>query len=381
MSTRPGVIDMSAQSAGAKAGTNGADVLHVLSFADVLGYDPPPGSLLVGDGLLELGENSLLYGPPGSFKSFAVGNLMALGAWGRGEWLGFPVNARFASLWINFENGRRRLRDQFAKMELPPDAADFIHVTDVPEIWSLADSRMAGAIRQTITEKKIRLVIMDTVSSLCEDELAKHFTAFFTALNSILSGLPERPAVLLIHHSRKPKEGDRGGRGLLNLISGHQTLQRRSSAIIYLGRVTDEFDEKRAAAVCLKCRNNGEMEGQKFALKLGEKNALEPLAEFDWSEWEQGSAGRKRQEKKVTDADVLALFEFGNRTLSRVEAAEMLMDRLGIGRTTAFDELKARTDAGVLVVAGKRGKSDLLAVAPDLRGDLLDKRGHIDAEE
>ncbi len=356
-------MDMNAEMTGAKGtsssgGANGANVLHVLTFADVLNYNPPPGSLLVAEGLVEMGENVLLYGPPGGFKSFSVGDLMARGAWGCGEWLGFPVQARFASLWINCENGRRRLRDQFAKMELPADAADFIHVTDIPEVWSLADPRMAGAIRQTITAKNIRLVILDTVSNFCEDELAKHFTAFFAALNTILAGLSERPAVLLIHHSRKPKEGDRGGRSLLNLISGHQTLQRRASAIIFMGRVTDEFEEKRVVAVCLKCRNNGDLEGRKFALKLGERNTLEPLVDFDWSEWEQGTTGRKSQQRKVTGDHIRQVFDHGETWLAQSEAAERLQEIAGVGRSAAYDALKFH---GHLIGRkdGKMGLADL----------------------
>ena len=57
-----------------------APVLRVFSLSEILSYEPPAGSLLVGDGVLELGEIALLYGPPGSFKGFAVGHLMACGA-------------------------------------------------------------------------------------------------------------------------------------------------------------------------------------------------------------------------------------------------------------------------------------------------------------
>ena len=254
-----------------------APVLRVLSLSEVRDYEPPAGSFLVGEGVIELGEISLLYGPPGSFKGFAVGQLMSSGAWGHGEWLGHPVKSQFASLWLNCENGRRRLRDQFSKVPLPDDAEKFIHVTDIPEVWSLADVRLAGEIRRTIVEKQIRLLIVDTVSNFTEDEFAKQFAAFFSALNTMLHGLEPRPAVLLIHHSRKPKETDKGARGLLNLISGHQMLQRRARSICYLGRVSDEFEEKRVAAVWLKVSNNGEAEGSKTALQLTKDLTLDPI--------------------------------------------------------------------------------------------------------
>lgn len=233
-------------------------VLRVLKLDEILNYEPAPGSFLVGDGVIELGGDSLLYGPPGSFKGFAVGQLMACGARGSGEWLGFQITTQFASLWLNFENRKRRLRDQFSKMKLPPDAEKRIFVTDIPSVWSLSDVRLANAIRKTIVENDIKLLIVDTVSCLVEDELAKQFAAFFGALNTMLHGIEPRPAVLLIHHSRKPKETDKGARALLHLISGHQTLQRRARSICYLGRVTDEFKEDRVAAVWLKVSDSGE---------------------------------------------------------------------------------------------------------------------------
>ena len=63
-----------------------------MSLSEVLNYEPLPGSFLVGDSVLELGEIAMLFGPPGSFKGFAVGHLMECGAKGYGPWLGHLVN-------------------------------------------------------------------------------------------------------------------------------------------------------------------------------------------------------------------------------------------------------------------------------------------------
>jgi hypothetical protein len=317
-----------------------ASVLRVFNLTEILSYEPPVGSLLVGDGVIELGEIALLYGPPGSFKGFAVGHLMACLAKGNGCWLGHLVNARCASLWVNCENGQRRLRDQFRKMSLPLDAEKFIHVTDIPAVWNLADVRLAGAIRQTIVEKQIRLLIIDTVSNFTSDEFAKEFAAFFAALNTMLHGLEIKPAVLLIHHSRKPKESDKGARGLLNLISGHQTLQRRARSICYLGRVSDDFDEQRMAAVWLKVANNGEAEGTKTALQLADDATLQEIKDFDWSQWEGASSSGARHEPKVNEGHIRELFEDGRRKLALKQAAEQLQDIAEVGRSAAYEALK-----------------------------------------
>jgi hypothetical protein len=315
-------------------------VLQVLSLNDVLNYEPTAGAMLVGDSVIELGEIALLFGPPGSYKGFAVGHLMQCGAQGYGTWLGHSVKTQFASLWLNCENGRGRLREQFQKMKLPPDAERFIHVTDIPAIWKLRDPRLASEIRRIIIEKQIRLLIIDTVSNFVEDEFAKEFAAFFADLNSLVQGVTPRPAVLLIHHSRKPKETDKGGRGLLNLISGHQMLQRRARSICYLGRVTDEFDEQRVAAVWLKVSNNGKAEGTKTALLLADDATLQPIENFDWAEWTGSSSGGAHREPKVYDEHLHDIFEGGKRWLVHKVAAEELQERAEVGRSAAYEALK-----------------------------------------
>ena len=326
--------------AGRAIATAAEPVLRVLSLSEVCDYEPPAGSLLVGDGVLELGEVALLFGPPGSFKGFAVGDLMASGARGSGSWLGHPVQAQFASLWLNCENGRRRLRDQFRKMKLPPEAEEFIHVSDIPAVWNLSDARLVSEIRRVLVEKQIRLLVVDTVSNFLADEFAKEFAAFFAALNTLTYGLEPKPAVLLIHHSRKPKEADRGARGLLNLISGHQTMQRRARSICYLGRVTDEFDEKRLAAVWLKVSNNGEAEGKKTALQLADDATLRTIEGFDWAEWVGSTGNGCRREAKVREEHLRELFEGGRRWLSQSQAAGELQRLAGVGRSAAYDALK-----------------------------------------
>lgn len=347
---RPGVKRASATSSLAKAKES---VLNVLTFDEIVNYEPPEGTLMVGDGVIELGATTLLYGAPGSFKGFAVGQLMAYGAQGHGRWLGFDVQCQFSSLWINCENGRRRLKKQMARMKLPPDVRKRIFATDVPSVWSLADSRLVAELRETIIQNGISLVIIDTLSNFAADEMAKDFAAFFAALNAALDGLPRRVAVLLIHHARKPKETDRGGRGLLNCISGHQTVQRRSRCILYIGRVTEELHEKRVVSVCLKCSDNGEAEGQRVAMSLNDEGILTELADFDWSEWAAGRAGgAKEKERPVTIEHLRVVFENGKAFMSQNEAARKLEEMGVIGRSAACNHLKAYREEEVLMWSG-----------------------------
>jgi len=101
------------------------------------------------------------------------------------------------------------------------------------------------------------------------------------ALHAALLGLPWLVAVLIVHHQRKPKEGDRSARGLLHAISGHQTLQRRCRCIFYLSRVTAKMKERIVVAACLKCSDSEEEEGRMMAVTLNANNELEEVPDYE----------------------------------------------------------------------------------------------------
>jgi hypothetical protein len=344
----PGTYDPDPPVAAPKIGKKRREsVLHVLTLSDVLNYEPAPGSLLVGDGVLEAGGTTLLFGPPGSLKGFAIGHLMACGARGGGTWMGYKVNCQFASLWINCENGRRRLMKQFNAMDLPADAGQFIFNTDIPEVWSVTDGRFVEELKETILANGIKLVVFDTVSSFTPDEMAKDFAAFFAGLNAVFQTLPWKVAVLLVHHARKPKDGDRSARGLLHTISGHQTLQRRSRCILFMGRVTDALDERRIVSVCLKCSDSEVEEGRKIAVTLNQRSEMEEIPDFDWSEWAAGTVnGGGKKGPAVSLEHLRTVFENGEKWMRRSEARDTLMEVAGVGRSTAYDALSNDGDYG-----------------------------------
>ena len=117
-------------------------------------------------------------------------------------------------------------------------------------------------------------------------------------------------------------------------------MQRRARSICYLGRVTDDFDEKRLAAVWLKVSDNGPAEGTKTALQLGQDNLLHPIAGFDWNEWQAGSPNGTKREAKVREEHLRELFADGRKWLAVGQAAEQLQALASVGRSAAYDALK-----------------------------------------
>jgi len=181
------------------------------------------------------------------------------------------------------------------------------------------------------------------VSNFCQDEQARDFSAFFDNLHQLFLGMETKPAVLLLHHSRKPKSEDKAGRALLNLISGHQTIQRRSRTIVLAGRVTEGFKENRLAVVALKVSNNGELEGDKRAIQLSDRNTMEEIPDFDWSIWEKAddsAGGAKKDKSKVRLEHLQEVFNDG--ALTRHEAGQKLEAVTGAGRSAVSEALNKR---------------------------------------
>lgn len=317
-----------------------APVVKMLTLEEVLNYQPPAGTMLVGDGVIEAGGLAMLFGPPGSYKGFAIGHLMACGARGGGNWLGFDVRERFASLWVNCENTERRLKNQFGAMQLPQDAGDYIFNTEIPTVWDIAHPHFVEDLRAMMKARQIKLLIIDTVSCFTADENAKDFAVFLAGLNTLLADIPWRVAVLLVHHARKPKDGDRSARGLLHTISGHQTLQRRSRCIIYLGRVTDELDERRVVAACLKCSDSMDAEGRKVAVRLNDQSELEEIPDFDWSEWTAGSNSGNGKKGRAVTLDHLGEVLSETDWTELNEAAKKLMELTGVCRSSVYEYFK-----------------------------------------
>jgi hypothetical protein len=113
-------------------------------------------------------------------------------------------------------------------------------------------------------------------------------------------------------------------------------LQRRARNICYLGRLTDDFDEKRLAAVWLTVSNNGEAEGSKTALQLAEDATLQPIENFDWAEWSgSNSSGSGRREPKVNEAHLREIFGDGKNWLLPKKAKEDLMELAGVEKSAA----------------------------------------------
>jgi hypothetical protein len=300
---------------------------ELLDVRALLSYVEQPGEVLCGDAVLEVGEFAMLFGFPSVGKSWAIMDLMAKAAWGRGRWLGHEIKCPFATLWIGDENNKRRLSNQLKSLHaaglLPDDFEKWIFITDVPETMDVGDAAFVAHTRRIVEEKGIKLVILDTVSSAVVDETAKDFSFMFRGMKAINYGLSVRPCWMLVHHRRKPKSEDTEGNGRLHAISGHQVLRRKPRTIIELERVTEQSGDRRVVATLLK-NSNGKSEGEKHALQQTDRG-FDEIENFDFSECAGGGGGAGGHNEKITEKNIRELFDNGSVRYAKGDAVRRLM--------------------------------------------------------
>lgn len=314
---------------------------ELLNVRALLSYEEQPGEVLCGDAVLEVGEFAMLFGFPSVGKSWAIMDLMAKAAWGRGRWLGHEITCQFATLWIGDENNKRRLSNQLKSLHaagmLPPDFDQWIYITDVPETMDVSDPAFVAYTRRIVEEKGIKVVILDTVSSAVVDETAKDLSCLFRGMKAINYGLPVRPCWLLVHHRRKPKSEDTEGNGRMHAISGHQVLRRKPRTIIELERVTEQPGDRRVVATLLK-NSNGKSEGAKHALQQTDRG-FDEIHGFDFSECAGGGAGGHNE--KITEQHIRELFQNGRVRYQLSGAVRRLMELTGAKNKACYAALSA----------------------------------------
>ena len=142
-------------------------------FTLVDAYQPrPPIKYLAGQ-LFESPSLNILYGAPGSLKSFLLADLAICVASGT-PWLpplgnitgnAFPVTQGNV-VWLDFENGKRRTHDRFAALgkarKLPSDIPLFYY--SMPSPWFDAGNKThIEDLARIIHRHKAKLVVIDNL--------------------------------------------------------------------------------------------------------------------------------------------------------------------------------------------------------------------------
>ncbi|WP_309381371.1 AAA family ATPase [Cerasicoccus frondis] len=336
---------------------NSKPQLQFLKPSQIAIWEPPLDYCLVGDHQISRESVSVIAGPPGCGKSRAVVSLAVAGAKGQGsKWMGYKIHIQFRTLIIQNENGRYRLRNEIRESlgKEVNEMDEWIRITPPPEHGlAFNDPSFCQELRKYIEEFKPQLIIIDPWTNVTADDNRKEYKA---ALENILATLPpgsNRPALLIVAHTRKASTGQdstrKRGRDLLNEISGSFVLTSTARTAFILEPVSPDPNDDRIVFTCAKC-NDGRMPAP---TAWHRRNGLfTPCEDFDFDAYYHNTKSNRRAVTEDHIKETLSAFT----GLARKQAAKDLMIKADVGRSAAYDALKKDGAFGHLIREGDDGK-------------------------
>lgn len=198
-------------------------------------YQPRPPVEYIAANLFALPSLNIVYGAPGTLKSFLLADLAICAAAG-GDWLppapwingnlAEPITTRqYPALWCDFDNGRRRTHDRFAALgrarDLPADTQ--ITYYSMPTPWLDASNKASvGELSLRIADRGARMVVVDNLQVVSgdADENSGEMGRVMSLFRQI--GEDTGAAIVLIHHQRKGN-GFSGRAG--DNLRGHSSIE------------------------------------------------------------------------------------------------------------------------------------------------------------
>ena len=261
------------------AGANGK--LTILTPSQILAYEDDPADILLSNGYIEKGSPFVFCGPPGIGKSRLALQLAIKSILGHG-FLDWDTNAAGLTwLFLQSENGNRRLKadlqamlkDMTTKERRLLDAHLFIHaiVTDIDGHLDLGDPAARRRVVEAVQDYKPSVVIGDPLTGFGTGDLNSDQDMLRVARDFgriVREGDPKRIPGLL-HHARTGKEAKAGVAG-----ADRSSYARNSKALygwtrsqVNLAAVEKDNNDKLLFASG-KCHNAREFEKFIIALEL-----------------------------------------------------------------------------------------------------------------
>lgn len=243
-----------------KIGRPKSAALQAVKMSDHLLYRPTEALGLVGDTDVTKGYQgvTVLAGPPGSGKSLAAASLAIAGAIGSGYWMGRQVHRQFRTLIVQCENGAMRLRKEFEAMKVHHPKVDFDAWTRVtlPPEGGLPFHRpeFRRELGRLVEEFKPDVMVVDPWTAVAAEDAAKDIIDKLAEIRSMLPAGDACPALVIVAHTKKPRQEDKGNRGraLMYSVSGSQALVATARCVYVLLPFTDDIQDDRVLWVCAK---------------------------------------------------------------------------------------------------------------------------------
>lgn len=308
--------------------------IEFLSPSELRSYEPPPSMVLVGDNHITRGSVFVIGGAPGIGKSRATVALAEAGATGC-EWFGLKVHSKFKTFIVQNENGRFRLKQEFAELD-ESVLEKFVRVTPPPPYGLCFDRiEFRTQLAQLISGFGPDIVIIDPWNAASRDEKARSMLDTFEWIRQVIPAGDDGPAIGIVAHTRKPQVGERSsGRALLNLLAGSYVLGSVPRCVFVMQAASDEVTDNRVVWTC--CKNNDGEAGERSVWERC-NGLFRPVCGFDWDAFDSPESGK---ESGITKAQVAAVFQDGKLKLPRAKAVKKLMELTRKQKTPCYEALK-----------------------------------------
>jgi AAA domain/DnaB-like helicase N terminal domain len=318
---------------------NGADdkkpVIEFLKPSQIKAYEPPEGTLLVGDNHIVRGGVFIVAGPPGVGKSRSTIALGEAGATNL-DWLGLKVHSHFRTMIVQNENGRYRLKLEFS--ELNTERLDQYLVVSPPPPYGLRFDKLdfRDSLKARIESFQPAVIWIDPWNAVARDDKQRDYRETFDLVRDVIPSGDDAPAIGIAAHTRKPLPNERAsGRTLLNLLSGSHMLASVPRTIWVMQHATDDVGENRVVVTCCK-NNDGELGPRSVWVR--DNGLWTPVKDFDWEQWDSPDPDAKKQ-KAISERSMAEVFDGGNKRLKLSEARDALMKLTGKGRSVCYSAL------------------------------------------
>lgn len=205
------------------------------AFTLVDAYQDRPPVEYIAAGLFALPSLNIVYGAPGTLKSFILADLAVSAAagsiwlppapWINGNQARGIATRQCPSMWLDFDNGRRRTHDRFGALgrsrSLPEDTP--LYYYSMPSPWLDASSKASiGGLALRMQERGVKFVVVDNLGVVSGD--ADENSGDMVPVMSEFRQLAEETgaAIVLIHHQRK-------GTGMIgragDSLRGHSSIE------------------------------------------------------------------------------------------------------------------------------------------------------------
>jgi hypothetical protein len=303
------------------------------SPSELRSFQPETDIVLVGNCHIMRGEVFVIGGEPGVGKSRASTSLAVAGATAGSSWFGLEVHRQFRTMIVQTENGRYRLQQEYGS--LPCDELDdWIRVSEPPPFGlTLTNPEFQQDIRAALELFKPDCVILDPWNAAARDDKQRDYSETFDALRNLLPTGPDKPALGIVAHTRKPQANEKrtGGTGLMHLLSGSYVLTSVPRSVFVMVRGSD--DEANDSVVWCNPKNNNGPLAERSAWHRQE-NGFPADNDFDWKEFD-----KPPDKRAVVRLEHLAEIFGDAGELDLKDAAHALAMLAGINERSAYNAL------------------------------------------